>query len=109
MQQWFGCAGMTSCQIEMDFHVGGTFKQTMQIAGRGEFSSSAIYEEIVVPEKIVQQVFLGSTPSRVTVEFFEHGNQTRLVMTHEGITDEMYIKNISQGTVSALEKLAELL
>ena len=41
LQQWFGCAGMTKCEIEMDFRVGGSFKQRMQISGVGEFSSTA--------------------------------------------------------------------
>jgi Activator of Hsp90 ATPase homolog 1-like protein len=42
LQQWSGCKGATKCEIEMDFRVGGTFTQKMQIAGAGEFSFSGI-------------------------------------------------------------------
>lgn len=108
LQQWFGCKGMTSCTIEMDFRIGGSFHQTMQIEGVGEFSSSAVYEEIVEPEKIVYLADFGTATSRVTVDFFEQGNQTRLVITHEGLPGEPFVKNVSQGTVEALEKLDEL-
>jgi uncharacterized protein YndB with AHSA1/START domain len=109
LEQWFGCKGMTSCHIEMDFRVGGSFRQTMQIEGVGEFSSSAVYEEIVEPERIVYVADFGMATTRVTVEFFEQGSQTRLVITHDGVPGEPFVKNVSQGTVEALEKLDELL
>jgi len=108
LQQWFGPKGATKCEIEMDFRVGGSFKQKMQIAGVGEFSSSAVYEEIVEPERIVYQANFGATSMRVTVEFFEEGNQTRLVLTHEGAIDRTFIKNVEQGTTSTLDRLDEL-
>jgi len=108
LQQWFGAPGMTKCEIEMDFRVGGSFKQKMQIAGVGEFSSNAVYEEIVVPEKIVYRANFGTTSTLVTVEFFDLGKQTRLVLTHEGTIDESFIKKVSQGTTSALDRLDEL-
>ena len=36
LQQWSGCKEATKCEIVMDFRVGGSFTQKMQIAANGE-------------------------------------------------------------------------
>jgi uncharacterized protein YndB with AHSA1/START domain len=33
LQQWSGCKETTKCEIEMDFRVGGSFTQKMNIEG----------------------------------------------------------------------------
>ena len=109
LQQWSGCKDATRCEIQMDFRVGGSFTQKMQIAGAGEFSFSGAYDEIVEPEKIVYHANFGPAVTRVTVEFFEQGRGTRLVLTHDGFPDEIFCKNVSQGTAESLEKLDQLL
>ncbi|HLK64642.1 MAG TPA: SRPBCC domain-containing protein [Bryobacteraceae bacterium] len=105
MQQWSGCKDATRCEIEMDFRVGGTFKQTMQIAGAGAFTLTGKYEEIVVPEKIAYSADLGGHAStHVVVEFFEEGNGTRMVLTQEGLPGEV-CNFVAQGTSESFEKL----
>src|SRR5580658_2030139 len=81
MQQWSGCKEATRCRIQMDFRVGGGFTQKMQIAGKGEFTITGKYDEIVVPEKIVYHADLGFGVTRVLVEFHELGNRTKMVLT----------------------------
>jgi uncharacterized protein YndB with AHSA1/START domain len=108
LQQWFGVRGMTRCEIETDFRVGGSFKQTMQLAGGGEFKSSGIYEEIVVPEKIVYRTTFGAISTRVTVDFIELGKRTKLILNHEGPVDRTLVERMSKGTESALDMLDEL-
>jgi uncharacterized protein YndB with AHSA1/START domain len=105
LQQWSGCRDATKCEIEMDFRVGGSFTQKMQIAGAGEFSFSGKYDEIVEPERIVYHANFGPASTRVVVEFFEEGKSTKVVLTHEGFPDEVFCKNVSQGTAESLEKL----
>jgi uncharacterized protein YndB with AHSA1/START domain len=105
LQQWSGCKDATKCEIEMDFRVGGSFTQKMQIAGAGEFSFSGKYDEIVEPERIVYHANFGPASTRVVVEFFEEGKSTKVVLTHEGFPDEVFCKNVSQGTAESLEKL----
>jgi len=83
MQQWSGCKDCTRCEIEMDFRVGGGFTQRMQIAGAGEFTLTATYDEIVAPEKIVYRADLGMCVTRVSVEFFAQADGTRVVLTQD--------------------------
>ena len=108
LQQWSGCKEATKCEIKMDFRVGGTFHQKMQIAGAGEFSVTGTYDEIVEPENIDYHVDFGTAVTRVTVEFFEQGEKTKLVVTHDGLPDEIYCQNIAQGTSESFDKLDAL-
>jgi uncharacterized protein YndB with AHSA1/START domain len=109
LQQWSGCKEAAKCEIEMDFRVGGSFTQKMQIAGAGEFSFSGKYDEIVEPEKIVYHANFGHAITRVAVEFFEHGKGTKVVLTHEGCPDDFFCKTVSQGTAESLDKLDSLM
>jgi uncharacterized protein YndB with AHSA1/START domain len=109
LQQWSGCKAATKCEIEMDFRVGGSFTQKMHIAGAGEFSFTGKYDEIVEPERISYHAEFGQAIARVVVEFFEQGNQTRVVLTHDGFPNESFCKTVSQGTTESLDKLAAML
>lgn len=112
LQQWSGCKEATRCQVQMDFRVGGSFTQKMEIApptgGACEFTITGTYDEIVAPEKISYRLDFGAAVSRVTVDFFEHGNQTKLVLTHDGLPDASFLKNVSQGASESLDKLDAL-
>jgi uncharacterized protein YndB with AHSA1/START domain len=110
-QQWSGCKEATKCEIAMDFRVGGSFTQTMQLAVNGgtcEFSMSGTYDEIVEPERIVYQANFGHAVTRVTVKFFEQGTGTRVVVWYEECPDDFFCKTVSQGTSDSLDKLASL-
>ena len=109
MQQWSGCKEATHCEIQMDFRVGGGFTQKMQIAGKGQFTITAKYDEIVEPEKIVYQVDLGFGVTRVLVEFFEQGDRTKVVLTQEGFPDDFLSQTVSHGTTESLDKLESIL
>ena len=109
LQQWSGCKAATKCEIEMDFRVGGSFTQKMHIAGAGEFSFTGMYDEIVEPERISYHADFGQAITRVVVEFFEQGNRTRVVLTHDGFPNESFCKTVSEGTTESLDKLASML
>ena len=109
LQQWSGCKAATKCEIEMDFRVGGSFTQKMHIAGAGEFSFTGKYDEIVEPERISYHADFGQAITRVVVEFFEQGNRTRVVLTHDGFPNESFCKSASEGTTESLDKLASML
>ena len=105
LQQWSGCKDATKCEIEMDFRVGGSFTQKMNIAGAGEFTFTGKYDEIVEQERIVYHADLGPATTRVVVEFFEQGDRTRVVLTQDGFPDEFLCKTVSQGTAESFDKL----
>jgi uncharacterized protein YndB with AHSA1/START domain len=112
LQQWSGCKESTKCEIAMDFRVGGSFTQKMQLLVNGEaceFSMSGIYDEIVEPERIVYHANFCYAKARVIVEFFEQGRGTKVVLTHEGCPDEFFSRTVSQGTTESLDKLDLLL
>jgi uncharacterized protein YndB with AHSA1/START domain len=109
LQQWSGCKEAVSCEIQMDFRVGGGFTQKMNIGGKGDYSMTATYDEIVVPEKIAYRAQMGPFTTRVVVEFFEQGKRTKMVLTHDGFPDEFFRKTVSQGTTEGLDKLEAVL
>ena len=108
IQQWSGCKEATNCEVTMDFRVGGTFTQKMVVHGK-EFGFSGVYEEIVVPERIVYTANLGFASSRIRVEFMEQGEQTKVVLTQDGLPDQNFCKIISEGTSEGMDKLDGLL
>ena len=65
------------------------------------------YDEIVESERIVYRVNFGPAVSRVVVEFFEYDKGTKMVLTHEGLPDEIFCKNVSQGTSESFDKLRD--
>ena len=67
------------------------------------------YDEIIEPEKIAYHVDMGPATTRVVVEFIEQGEQTRMVLTQEGFSDQNLCQMVSQGTGEALDKLDQML
>jgi len=112
LQQWSSCKEAIGCEVTMDFRVGGSFTQNMQLRVNGEtceYSMTGTYDEIVEPERIAYHADFGFATTRVTVEFFEQGKGTRVVVTHEGCPDEFFGQNVSRGTSESFEKLDPLL
>jgi uncharacterized protein YndB with AHSA1/START domain len=111
LQQWSTCKEAIGCQVVMDFRVGGSFTQKMQLRVNGETCEIAItgtYDEIVEPEKIVYRADFGFVFTRATIEFFEQGKGTKVVVTHEGCPDEFFGQDVSRGTADSFEKLDSL-
>jgi uncharacterized protein YndB with AHSA1/START domain len=109
LQQWSGCKETNRCEVEMDFRVGGSFTQKMQIAGAGEFTFTGTYDEILVPERISYRADMGNAITRIVVEFFDQDGQTKVVLTQDGFPDQSLCKIVSQGTGESLEKLDAIL
>ncbi len=105
LQQWSGCKDCTKCEIEMDFRVGGSFTQRMEIAGAGTFTFTGTYDEIVAPERISYRADFGRAVSHVLIEFFDRNGATKLVLTQDGFPDESMCKIVSQGTLESFDKL----
>jgi uncharacterized protein YndB with AHSA1/START domain len=109
LEQWSGCAGATRCRVEMDFRVGGAFRQTMDIAGKGAFTFHGVYEEIVEPVRIAWRAHFGPVTTSVLVQFIDEGDRTRVILTQEGFPDERSLKTIQQGTLESFAALDAIL
>jgi uncharacterized protein YndB with AHSA1/START domain len=109
MQRWSGCKETAQVEITMDFRVGGSFTQKMDIRGAGQHTITGVYDEIIEPEKIVYHVNLGPATTRVAIEFIELVRQTKVVLTQEGFPDQSIVKIVSVGTQESLDKLERLL
>jgi uncharacterized protein YndB with AHSA1/START domain len=108
LQQWSGCKDATRCDVEMDFRVGGSFRQTMQIAGN-PFTINGTYEEIVVPERIRYCLDMGMAVTHVLIEFLQDGKRTKVVLTQDGFPSEDLCHIVSHGTDESLDKLDAIL
>ena len=109
LERWSGCNDSTKMEVTMDFRVGGAFRQTMDIAGRGTFTFHGVYDEIVEPERISWRAFFGPVTTKVVVQFFAIGDRTRVVLTQTGFPDERSLKTIQQGTEESLRALDAIL
>jgi uncharacterized protein YndB with AHSA1/START domain len=109
LQQWSGCADAVRCEINMDFRVGGSFRQTMEIKDRGTFTFHGVYEEIVVPERISWRAHIGTMTTKVVVEFIDLGDETEVILVQEGFPSEESLKTISQGSRESFDALDAVL
>jgi uncharacterized protein YndB with AHSA1/START domain len=109
LQQWSGCKDATKVEIQADLRPGGSFTQKMRIARAGEYTFTGRYEEIIEPERIVYTANMGPAIIRVTIEFFDEGEGTKVVVTQEGFPDPKLGQIVSQGMSESFEKLDELL
>jgi uncharacterized protein YndB with AHSA1/START domain len=109
IERWSGCKETAKVEITMDFRVGGSFTQKMDIDGAGQHTITGVYDEIIEPEKIAYHVNLGPATTRVVVEFIEQGRRTKVVLTQEGFPDQSIVKIVSTGTLESLDKLERLL
>jgi uncharacterized protein YndB with AHSA1/START domain len=109
LQQWWGCKDTTKVDCSMDFRAGGSFTFVMQITGAGEFSYKGQYDEIIEPEKIAYHADMGGTITRVVVEFFDQGPQTKMVLNQVGFPAQNICQIVSQGTTESFDKLDSLL
>ncbi len=108
MAEWFYGMETGQARVTSDFRVGGKYSIEM-FNPEQRCVPSGEYLEIVPPEKLV---FTWSekglvTNSKVTIELFEKGSQTELVLTHELPPD--VIEPHRHGWLNCLDHLEALL
>lgn len=80
---WWGPKGMETKVIEHNFAVGGRWKYSMLMPGKGEFITEGVYLEIVEFEKIVSSADFKPMTEGVELHvFFEaEGEQTKFTFS----------------------------
>ena len=97
LEKWM-CADVASQTVihhEQDIRTGGRWRMEVRDAAKNEvYWGQGIYREVKAPERIVfswcwtkntpdgENLHTGSEETEVTVEFFEHGDSTEVVLTH---------------------------
>ena len=109
LQQWWGCKDTIKVHSTMEFKVGGSFTHEMRIQGAGEMSFAGVYDEIIEPERIAYHAQFGPITVRVTVDFITLGDQTKIVLTQDGLPSSEICNRVSEGTTDAFDKLDQLL
>jgi uncharacterized protein YndB with AHSA1/START domain len=107
MREWLCPAGATIPYIEVDLRVGGSFRIDMQ-SEQGIYSHTGEYREITRPEKLAftwSSINTQNKETLVTVTLIQHGQQTELVLTHEGLPDKQAQEMHALGWNSILDKL----
>ena len=109
LKAWHAPGPLTVSFAEIDLRPGGKYRIHMLEPDGKEHRVSGVYREIDPPKKVVYSWgWDGDHPvkdSTVTLEFFERGDFTEVVLTHEGITHDGEREGHTKGWTSILDKL----
>ena len=106
MPEWILDGGSAT----LDLRVGGKYHLDMHYQGKS-YPHHGEYLEIVPPERLVFTWVSEGTnwlPSIVTIELTAQGDETDIVLTHEGLPDEASVISHQQGWTEILEWLEKL-
>jgi len=96
---------------ETDPRVGGAFRILMRHSG-GEYDHRGVYRVLDRPSKIVFTWISDGTDQReslVTIELFERGSETELVLTHEALPNAVQTERHREGWTGIAGALARYL
>lgn len=112
MEQWFAPGPMTAKIPELDARPGGSFRVEMHDPSGAVHTAVGTYQEV---EDAARLVFSwnwegsGMPETQVTVDLKPQGEQTELVLTHEGFPSAEVKDQHVDGWSKSTSKLAELL
>ncbi len=105
--QWFGASPNSMIRAEIDLRVGGIwrfiFDETDQktVCLEGEYIEVSPNNKLVFSWKHVTETTGGektaTEASKVTLDFEELGDSTKVTLTHEGITSEYGLLGVGSG------------
>jgi uncharacterized protein YndB with AHSA1/START domain len=114
--QWYGGPGFTNPVCEMDLRPGGAWHHVMQAPNGTRFTINSIFEEVVVPERLVWRTIKDPTRNPAppgslnTITLEEHGLQTKwmLVTRFDSIADRDLTAKMGFGAMvsAGLERMA---
>jgi uncharacterized protein YndB with AHSA1/START domain len=110
--RWFGGANASIPRAELDVRVGGDYRVDWETEERSG-SLFGRYLEVERPERLVYTFCWEGlppevTPTQVTVEFHDRGDETEVVLTHERQPSERVRAFHNRGWTASFDKLAEV-
>jgi len=113
LKRWHAPENATVEDATVDFRVGGGYEVRMRGNDGQLHRVAGEYHEIDSPNRLVYswawQDKERNSRSVVTVEFFDLGGATEVVLTHAGLETEQEIQGHRHGWIGCLEKLATIL
>jgi uncharacterized protein YndB with AHSA1/START domain len=105
LKKWLSPAGYPVITSVVDLRVGGKYRLTMKdLENERSFSLAGEYIEIAAPARLV---YSWPGPTRVKVEFHDHGTSTELVLSHDSFSNERSRFRHFTGWDASLDRLAE--
>jgi uncharacterized protein YndB with AHSA1/START domain len=111
IREWMCPGNATSAQATLDVRVGGSFRIVMKAPDKDHIQIGT-YQVVDPPSKLV---FTWSGPDNasavtlVTVEFFAHGDESELVITHDKFLEPGLAQRYESGWGTIAEKFATYL
>ncbi len=112
LARWFRPFGNPITVSQFELRVGGTYRFESNPADGQRSTIKGTYLEIVRPEKLVFTWTSEGTrqiDTLVIVEFFERGESTEIVLTHERLADVDMVRTHQYGWESILDFIADVL
>ncbi len=115
IRQWWALSGMTIEIADFDVRVGGRFRLGMRSQEGNLYVVGGEYSVVDPPAKLVHSWQWeeggagGAQVMRVTVEFFEDDDATRLVLTHENLRDQEAADSHRGGWTNKLDCIEQYL
>jgi len=110
MARWMSPGGARGATATLDVRVGGQFRITMH--GGCDYVHTGEYLVVDPPARLSFTWMSDATdhkPSIVTVELFEAGNETDLVLTHRRLPNAKAVADHTRGWTEIVDKLGEVL
>ena len=111
IREWMCPGDALSAEAVLDVRVGGSFRILMKTKDRVH-EHAGTYKVVDPPEKLVFTWSAVENPGEVTlvtVEFFAHGDESELVITHEGFTKSDVTLRYENGWGTIAQKFAAYL
>ena len=114
LAEWWGPAGFTAPSVDLDVHVGGRYRITMQPPEGEAFHLRGEYSEVDPPRRLVctfewEEPDPDDQETVVTLSFLDDPEGTRLVLDQGPFaTDARYALH-EAGWTETLERLAQFL
>ncbi len=114
LTQWFGPAGATMRDVDVDLRPGGHYRMTL-IESNNVHPVSGVYSEVKAPERLVFSWVWGhgemaGVETLVTLDFKDtKDGGTLLTLTHERLPTPLAREHHEQGWTGCLDSLQERL
>jgi uncharacterized protein YndB with AHSA1/START domain len=112
--KWWGPRGFTTPEAEIDLHVGGAYRLSMQPADGDMFHLSGEFQQIDPPGRLVytfrwDEPTPDDLPTVVTLDLVARGDATEVALTQGMFATDERLSLHRDGWTDSFEKLREVL